>query len=92
MMDRNERLHALDAVRAGALLLGIVLHSTMSFMPGLAASGSSRAKLLAPPSVLSAVRDRASQSRLVRISSARFSASWDNADARRTAIDSHGII
>jgi ABC-type multidrug transport system ATPase subunit len=26
-----DRLHALDAVRAGALLLGIVLHATMSF-------------------------------------------------------------
>ena len=29
-----ERLHALDAVRAGALLLGVVLHATMSFLPG----------------------------------------------------------
>lgn len=28
-----ERLHALDAVRAGALLLGVVLHATMSFFP-----------------------------------------------------------
>jgi len=28
------RLHALDAVRAGALLLGVVLHATMSFFPG----------------------------------------------------------
>jgi glucans biosynthesis protein C len=28
-----ERLHALDAVRAFALLLGIVLHATMSFVP-----------------------------------------------------------
>lgn len=28
-----ERLHALDAVRGGALLLGIVLHTTMSFIP-----------------------------------------------------------
>jgi glucans biosynthesis protein C len=28
-----ERLHALDAVRGFALLLGIVLHATMSFMP-----------------------------------------------------------
>lgn len=34
-----ERLHALDAVRAIALLLGIVLHGTMSFTPGLAAAG-----------------------------------------------------
>jgi peptidoglycan/LPS O-acetylase OafA/YrhL len=28
------RLHALDAVRAGALLLGVVFHATMSFVPG----------------------------------------------------------
>src|SRR4051794_29517543 len=28
-----ERLHALDAVRGYALLLGIVLHATMSFLP-----------------------------------------------------------
>ena len=28
-----ERLHALDAVRGGALLLGIVFHATMSFLP-----------------------------------------------------------
>jgi glucan biosynthesis protein C len=30
----GERLHALDAVRAGALLLGVVFHATMSFLPG----------------------------------------------------------
>lgn len=35
----QERLHALDAVRGIALLLGIVLHGTMSFMPGIAATG-----------------------------------------------------
>lgn len=29
------RLHALDAVRATALLLGIVLHATLSFVPGV---------------------------------------------------------
>lgn len=29
------RLHALDAVRASALLLGIVLHATLSFIPGV---------------------------------------------------------
>jgi glucan biosynthesis protein C len=29
----HERLHALDAVRGFALLLGIVLHATMSFIP-----------------------------------------------------------
>ena len=28
-----ERLHALDAVRGGALLLGIVVHLSMSFWP-----------------------------------------------------------
>jgi len=38
-METNERLHALDAVRAFALLAGIVLHATMSFMPGLTALG-----------------------------------------------------
>ena len=30
----SERLHALDAVRGFALLLGIVLHATVSFIPG----------------------------------------------------------
>nr|AAK72699.1 MDO-like protein [Bradyrhizobium japonicum] len=29
----SERLHALDALRGGALLLGIVLHAAMSFVP-----------------------------------------------------------
>ena len=29
----GERLHALDALRAIALLLGVVLHSAMSFLP-----------------------------------------------------------
>lgn len=34
MVDASpERLHALDAVRAGALLLGIVLHGGFSFIP-----------------------------------------------------------
>ena len=32
--QRPERLHALDAVRGYALLLGIVLHATLSFIPG----------------------------------------------------------
>ena len=35
----DERLHALDAVRGFALLLGIVLHGAMSFLPGLTAIG-----------------------------------------------------
>jgi glucan biosynthesis protein C len=30
-----DRLHGLDAVRAAALLLGICLHATLSFLPGL---------------------------------------------------------
>lgn len=30
----SERLHGLDAVRGIALLLGVVLHATMSFLPG----------------------------------------------------------
>ena len=38
-MDTQQRLHSLDAVRAFALLSGIVLHAAMSFMPGLAAFG-----------------------------------------------------
>lgn len=33
-MSNEQRLHSLDAVRAGALLLGIVLHATMSFLAG----------------------------------------------------------
>ena len=31
---RGERLHALDAVRGGALLLGVVFHACLAFMPG----------------------------------------------------------
>lgn len=34
-MSRTERLHSLDAVRAFALLLGIVFHGGFSFIPGL---------------------------------------------------------
>jgi peptidoglycan/LPS O-acetylase OafA/YrhL len=30
----GERLHALDAARAGALLLGVVFHATMAYLPG----------------------------------------------------------
>ncbi|NML06547.1 acyltransferase family protein [Sphingomonas sp. G-3-2-10] len=30
----SERLHALDAVRAGALLLGVAFHASLSFLPG----------------------------------------------------------
>ncbi len=32
--NQPERLHALDAVRGGALLLGVAFHATMSFLPG----------------------------------------------------------
>jgi glucans biosynthesis protein C len=32
-IDRTERLHGLDALRGGALLLGVVLHGAMSFFP-----------------------------------------------------------
>jgi glucan biosynthesis protein C len=32
-IDRSERLHGLDALRGGALLLGVVLHASMSFIP-----------------------------------------------------------
>jgi ABC-type multidrug transport system ATPase subunit/peptidoglycan/LPS O-acetylase OafA/YrhL len=34
-MTTHERLHALDAVRAGALLLGVVFHAGFSFIPGM---------------------------------------------------------
>jgi glucans biosynthesis protein C len=33
----EERFHSLDALRAAALLAGIVLHATMSYLPGFAA-------------------------------------------------------
>ena len=38
-MERQDRLHALDAVRAYALLLGIAFHATISFVPTLASLG-----------------------------------------------------
>lgn len=34
-VQEQERLHALDAIRAAALLLGIFLHACLSFLPGL---------------------------------------------------------
>jgi glucans biosynthesis protein C len=33
-METTTRIHGLDAVRGGALLLGVLLHATMSFLPG----------------------------------------------------------
>ena len=36
-MTEEQRFHSLDAVRAAALLAGIVLHATMSYLPGFAA-------------------------------------------------------
>lgn len=33
-MPRSERLHGLDALRGFALLLGVVLHASMSYLPG----------------------------------------------------------
>jgi ABC-type multidrug transport system ATPase subunit/peptidoglycan/LPS O-acetylase OafA/YrhL len=39
MHKESHRFHALDAVRACALLLGIILHATMSFIPMLTANG-----------------------------------------------------
>lgn len=36
----NDRLHALDALRAGALLLGIVLHGVVPFLPSAAENGA----------------------------------------------------
>jgi glucan biosynthesis protein C len=38
-MMEQQRLHSLDAVRAFALLLGIVFHATMSFVPAVATFG-----------------------------------------------------
>jgi peptidoglycan/LPS O-acetylase OafA/YrhL len=38
-VNRSDRLHALDAVRAFALLLGVVHHATLSFIPGVRAAG-----------------------------------------------------
>lgn len=32
-IDRPERLHGLDALRGGALLLGVVLHTSLAFFP-----------------------------------------------------------
>ena len=34
-MSTDDRLHALDAVRAFALLLGVVFHAGFSFIPGM---------------------------------------------------------
>lgn len=34
MAHSNDRLHGLDAVRGYALMLGVVFHATMSFLPG----------------------------------------------------------
>jgi len=47
-MHTDERLHALDALRGFALLSGIVLHATMSFMPGLATVGFPADSSLSP--------------------------------------------
>ena len=38
-MTAGDRLHSLDAVRAFALLAGVMLHATMSFLPGFGAAG-----------------------------------------------------
>lgn len=46
-MPENDRLHALDAVRGFALLLGIVLHATMSFILPIPALDSSQSTTLA---------------------------------------------
>jgi ABC-type multidrug transport system ATPase subunit/peptidoglycan/LPS O-acetylase OafA/YrhL len=45
-MSSQERLHALDAVRAFALLAGIVLHATMSFFLPIPAQDVSRSATL----------------------------------------------
>lgn len=38
-MTATERVHSLDALRAGALLLGILLHATMAYLPGFREAG-----------------------------------------------------
>jgi glucans biosynthesis protein C len=38
-MTATERFHSLDALRAGALLLGILLHATMAYLPGFRETG-----------------------------------------------------
>jgi glucans biosynthesis protein C len=38
-MTATERFHSLDALRAGALLLGILLHATMAYLPGFRERG-----------------------------------------------------
>jgi peptidoglycan/LPS O-acetylase OafA/YrhL len=50
----NERLHAIDAVRAFALLLGVALHAGFSFIPGLPA-GLWAVKDSSPSAVVAAV-------------------------------------
>lgn len=46
-MNTSDRLHSLDSLRALALLLGIVLHATMSFFLGLPARDASQSVTLA---------------------------------------------
>jgi glucan biosynthesis protein C len=46
-MSGNGRLHALDAVRAFALLAGIALHATMSFFTFIPAADTERSTTLA---------------------------------------------
>ena len=46
-MGTTDRVHALDATRAFALILGIVLHASMSFFAFLPAQDVSRSTVLA---------------------------------------------
>lgn len=54
-MNRGDRLHALDAVRAFALLLGVVHHATLSFIPGARAAGYVPVEDVSPSPPLAAV-------------------------------------
>src|SRR6187402_1042841 len=47
MMNTSGPLHSIDCARALALLLGIVLHATMSFFLGLPAQDNSQSVTLA---------------------------------------------
>jgi len=54
-MQTSDRLHALDAVRAFALLLGVVHHATLSFIPGTGLAPVEDVSPSAPLALLAAV-------------------------------------
>jgi peptidoglycan/LPS O-acetylase OafA/YrhL len=54
-VNPGDRLHALDAVRAFALLLGVVYHATLSFIPGARMAGYAPVEDVSPSLPLAAV-------------------------------------